>query len=104
MATGVSAPVRASTLVDDRGQAVSLGLPLGRGGEGIVYEVEGRSDLVAKLYHQPVSAAHAAKLRAMAGLPSEKLRRVAAWPVATLHPGPGGATLGILLPRVAGQR
>jgi len=103
MATVVSAPVRASTLVDERGRAVCLGPTLGRGGEGIVFEVEGRPDLVAKLYHQQISSAHAAKLRAMAGLPSDKLRRVAAWPVATLHPRPGGATVGILLPRIAGQ-
>ncbi|HEY3082929.1 MAG TPA: hypothetical protein VGM69_23820 [Chloroflexota bacterium] len=85
---------------DNRGQLVGLKRPIGRGGEGVVYEVDGAPDVVAKLYHRPVASLQAAKLAAMAGLKSDRLRRVAAWPLDTLHERPGGAVRGLLMPRV----
>lgn len=103
MARLASASLSAPILTDERGRAISLGPELGRGGEGIVYEVEGRPDVVAKLYHRPLDAARVAKLRAMAELSSGELRRVAAWPIATLAGAPG-AMAGILLPRVVQHR
>ncbi|HEV8633078.1 MAG TPA: hypothetical protein VG370_02385 [Chloroflexota bacterium] len=85
---------------DRSGQPVGLRRRLGQGGEGVVYEVDGAPELVAKLYHRPVASTQAAKLAAMAALKSDKLRRVAAWPVDTLHEQPGGAVRGLLMPRV----
>ena len=89
---------------DRRGQPVALRRPIGQGGEGVVYEVDGAPELVAKLYHRPVVASQAAKLAAMAGLKSDRLRRVAAWPVDTLHERPGGAVRGLLMPRVTSRK
>ncbi len=91
-------------LVDARGRRITLGPQLARGGEGSVYPVTDRPDLVAKVYHGPVSAEKAAKLAAMARLPSDRLRRLAAWPMDTLHDRSGGMVRGILMPRVQDHR
>jgi DNA-binding helix-hairpin-helix protein with protein kinase domain len=85
---------------DRGGQPVRLSQPVGSGGEGVVYAVDGAPDVVAKLYHAPAAPAQAAKLVAMTALDSERLRRVAAWPLGTLHDSPGGAVRGLLMPRL----
>lgn len=96
----VTSPAQAPTLVDARGQRITLGSQLARGGEGTVYPVIGRPDLVAKVYHQAVSADKAAKLAAMAQLSSDRLRNIAAWPIDTMHAQPGGPIRGLLMPLV----
>jgi DNA-binding helix-hairpin-helix protein with protein kinase domain len=89
---------------DRRGHPIGVRARIGEGGEGAVYEVEGSSELVAKLYHRPVAASQAAKLAAMAALQTHNLRRVAAWPLDTLHERPGGAVRGLLMPRVDSRK
>lgn len=89
---------------DRHGRPVRLGPRLGQGGEGAVYEVVDRPGLVAKWYHWPAPPVQAEKLATMLRLPGEPLRRVAAWPIDTLHPQSGGACQGLLLPRVAGHQ
>jgi DNA-binding helix-hairpin-helix protein with protein kinase domain len=42
---------------DPSGAPVHLGKELGRGGEGAVYEINGRPDFVAKIYFKPNPAA-----------------------------------------------
>jgi DNA-binding helix-hairpin-helix protein with protein kinase domain len=86
---------------DGSGQPVGLSQPIGSGGEGVVFAVDGAPDVVAKLYHAPAAPAQAAKLAAMVAIESERLRRVAAWPLGTLHERPGGAVRGLLMPRLA---
>lgn len=86
------------TLRDAAGRSLRLGGRLGGGGEGDVFEVEGRADLAAKIYHRPASPEKAAKLVAMAAARTDRLLALAAWPIGTLH-DPGGATLGFLMPR-----
>ena len=71
-------------LLDHRGQRVSLGRELGRGGEGAVFEVTGRPGLVAKLYHSGIDIEKAEKLRHMIRCDTGKLSKFAAWPVATV--------------------
>lgn len=63
-----------------KGIQVLLGQQLGVGGEGAVFEVTGRPDVVAKVYHTAVDAVKAAKLLAMTQAQSADLLRVAAWP------------------------
>jgi DNA-binding helix-hairpin-helix protein with protein kinase domain len=89
-------------LVDATGRAVRLGKELGRGGEGSVFDVDGESDVVAKLYHAPPEPEKAAKLAAMARSASPALTSVAAWPTNTLHEGGGAPVAGLLMPRASG--
>ena len=89
--------------LDTAGRPVRLGREIGRGGEGTVYELEGRADRVAKLYFKQPDANHAAKLAAMAGAAEERLLRVAAWPTETLR-SPTGAVIGFVMPRVVGHK
>jgi DNA-binding helix-hairpin-helix protein with protein kinase domain len=89
--------------LDSAGRPVRLGREIGRGGEGTVYELEGRADRVAKLYFKQPDANHAAKLAAMAGAAEEPLLRVAAWPTETLR-SPTGAVIGFVMPRIAGHK
>jgi DNA-binding helix-hairpin-helix protein with protein kinase domain len=92
------------TVCDSRGRVVPLGATLGQGGEGRVFEVSGHRDLVAKLYHQAVEPEKAAKLESMVRLRTERLLRLAAWPVETLHERQHGEVAGLLMPRVHGFR
>jgi DNA-binding helix-hairpin-helix protein with protein kinase domain len=85
---------------DHVNRPVSAGPLLGRGGEGNVYDVMGDPTHVAKIYLKPASAQQAEKLRHMVSLARADLLRVAAWPTATLHDGPGGPVVGLLMPKV----
>ena len=38
---------------NSQSEAIQLGRRVGIGGEGTVYEIQNRSDLVAKIYHEP---------------------------------------------------
>jgi DNA-binding helix-hairpin-helix protein with protein kinase domain len=73
-----------TALFDDQGRRVSLGAELGRGGEAVVYSVEGRPELVVKIYHHPPSAGKVEKLSQMVKLQNERLLALSAWPVGTL--------------------
>lgn len=92
-----------TTLASSDGRSIRLGAKLGTGGEGAVFRVEGHPNLVAKLYHEAVSDEKAAKLAAMASLMTESLRRVAAWPEATLHAGRGRPS-GFLMRQIVDHR
>jgi DNA-binding helix-hairpin-helix protein with protein kinase domain len=66
-------------------EIIRLGDKLGSGGEGAVYEVQARSDLVAKIYHEPPPAEKAEKLIVLSCLGTERLCKLAAWPVDVLR-------------------
>jgi DNA-binding helix-hairpin-helix protein with protein kinase domain len=87
---------------DPLGAPVHLGKELGRGGEGAVYEINGRPDSVAKIYLKPKPSGNDEKLAAMAAMADPKLLSLAAWPTSTLH-GPSGSTLGFVMPKIAGH-
>ncbi len=76
--------------------------PFAVGGEGAVFDVLGRPDLVAKIYSKPQSKERCDKLRAMAKLCSPGLLKIAAWPTATLSANGPASIDGILMPKVAG--
>lgn len=63
---------------------VRLSHEMGRGGEGVVYSIEGRADQVAKLYHELPTTGKAQKLVYMAGLTTPALLKVSAWPIDVL--------------------
>jgi DNA-binding helix-hairpin-helix protein with protein kinase domain/Flp pilus assembly protein TadD len=90
---------RTPQLYNSQGQVVRLGSELKRGGEGVVYEIEDRN-LVAKVYHKAVGQKKAEKLSAMVAIRTERLLRLSAWPVNTLHGERGGSALGFLMPKI----
>jgi DNA-binding helix-hairpin-helix protein with protein kinase domain len=82
--------------------AVRLGKELGRGGEGSVFLVNGATDLVAKVYLKPPTAARIDKLLSMARGASSDLLKVAAWPTDLLL-DERSQPRGFLMPRVHGR-
>lgn len=89
---------------DKQGKPISLGAELGRGGEGAVYEVTGRPEMVAKIYHKPLPPEKAQKITVMASLQSERLLNIAAWPMDTIHNKPGEPVCGLLMPKAGGYK
>lgn len=75
----------ASPVLVGKSGPVRLGKLLGRGGEGAVYEVEGRPEAAAKIYASPASAERADKLVAMAALRTPALDQLTAWPTEVLR-------------------
>ncbi len=61
MSAGPSRP----DIVDSQGKPISLGAVLGKGGEGVVFEIKQATSTVAKVYHKPLSQERADKIRAM---------------------------------------
>lgn len=87
-------------------QDITLEGPLlGRGGEASIYTVPGRTDLAAKIYHNPTEE-HAGKLEAMLAAPpvappQRGQHVLIAWPIARLcESGDGGRIVGYLMPRI----
>ena len=103
-ATAATTRPTTTTLYDSQGRPLRLGKELGRGGEGAVYLLHGRPELVAKLYHEPPAPTKAAKLATMVRKRSERLLRLAAWPVETAHDGRGGPVIGLLMPKITGYQ
>lgn len=90
-------------LFDSAGRRIPLGKKIGTGGEGTVYEVQAFGpDIVAKIYHKAVSPEKQAKLRGMVKGSDESLKKIAAWPLVTLHTTVGGPIRGFLMPKVGG--
>ncbi len=75
-------------LVGKSGQ-VRLGKQLGKGGEGTVFEVEGRPESAAKIYLSAVSSERADKLVAMAAVRTAALDQLTAWPTEVLRQSDG---------------
>ena len=64
---------------------------IAKGGEGSVWGVAGKPDVVAKFYHHGIAIEQARKLEVMCELKSERLLRVAAWPMELLKASASGA-------------
>ncbi len=92
-------------LVDASGRPLRLGAELGRGGEGSVYALAERADVVAKLYHHAPGTEKSAKIVAMAKLGTDRLMKLAAWPTSPIHAASrGGPVLGFLMPKISGHK
>jgi DNA-binding helix-hairpin-helix protein with protein kinase domain len=86
------------------GSPIRLGREIGRGGEGVVYEVEGRAEQVAKLYLSPVDSQKTAKLETMVRKRTDDLTKLAAWPSDLLLKAPKGRVTGLLMKKISGFR
>jgi DNA-binding helix-hairpin-helix protein with protein kinase domain len=82
---------------------IAVGRELGRGGEGSVYDVAGRTDLVAKVYHRPPSSEKAQKLLLMPKMADPQLLALTAWPIDVLQAA-NGQVSGFLMQKVDGYK
>lgn len=73
-------PAPALNLYAADGSPIRIGQELGRGGEGVVYELENRPGEVAKIYLAPVDSQKADKLQVMVSQCTVELTKLAAWP------------------------
>ena len=79
---------------------VRFGQELGRGGEGVVYAIEGTPNRVAKVYATPPDPLKIEKLQAMVGQVDTQRLNVAAWPTDVLI-DPIGKVCGFVMPHAA---
>lgn len=82
---------------------LTLGAELGRGGEGAVYEIAGRPEVVAKLYLKTIDTERSEKIRILVSLGTDKLRALSAWPMEVLRDSAGN-TCGFTMPRIVGHK
>ncbi|WP_315769090.1 protein kinase domain-containing protein [Bradyrhizobium sp. SZCCHNR2012] len=87
-------------VIDLSGREIHLDALIGQGGEGAVYGIRSSEDLVAKVYHRPLTSDRAAKIQLMSSLSNGILNQVSAWPTGLLLAKSGRAPVGLLLPRV----
>jgi len=88
-------------LFDSRGNPVILGKKIGSGGEGDVYEIAPhRMDVLAKIYHKPLTAERQEKLRVMVSGCNDELKEFSAWPLDLIHAGKNGHVCGFVMPRI----
>lgn len=83
--------------------SIHLGQEVGRGGEGVVYTIQGQNDRVAKVYLTPPDQRKIQKLLAMAEAATPGLLQIAAWPVDLLVDSKGGVQ-GFVMPRIVARR
>jgi len=90
-------------LFDSYGTRVCPGKKIGSGGEGDVYEILPLyTNIVAKMYHKPLSADKQEKLLLMAKGCNDELKGISAWPTDVLHAREGGPVVGFLMPKIVG--
>lgn len=93
------------TLIDTAGRPLQLGQELGSGGEGSVFELRDRSDLVVKLYHKPLEPEKAAKIANMAKATNDRLLKLTAWPIEPIRIASGSrAVVGFTMPKITGHK
>ncbi|WP_218971559.1 helix-hairpin-helix domain-containing protein [Neobacillus soli] len=86
---------------DSKGHHIKAGKVIGRGGEGTVYEVEGKPGIVLKLYHK-YDDERSKKITSMSHMKSERLLKYTAWPIDTVK-DEGGKIIGLLMPSANGK-
>jgi DNA-binding helix-hairpin-helix protein with protein kinase domain len=92
-------------LFDLAGRTLHLESQLGSGGEGAVYELRDRSDVVIKVYHKPLDPEKSSKIAAMARFGNERLLKLTAWPTEPIRVGSGtGPVGGFIMPKITGHR
>ncbi len=86
-------------LTSIKGAQFSLGPELGRGGEGVVYGVNGHSEIAIKVYKkEQVTNERRSKLRQMVAMASPQLAKHSAWPIDVIDNG----VFAVVMPRVSG--
>lgn len=92
-----------TAFVDSKGSTVRIGREIARGGEGIVYEIQGDSNHVAKVYFKDVSSEKAKKLFLMPGMATKELLSICSWPTEVLFEKSGGKLKGFIMPKIKGH-
>ena len=85
------------------GSVIRVGEELGRGGEGVVYDVVNRPSQVAKIYLAPIDSQKTDKLRVMVSQCTDALTGLAAWP-SDLVLDHKGHVAGLIMRKVTGFR
>ena len=93
---------RSLQVYNSQGRSLYLADKLKQGGEGAIYDVQGRGNLVAKIYRAHIDHQKAEKLALMVSLKTERLLKLAAWPTEILFDRPGGRTIGFLMNKLVG--
>jgi DNA-binding helix-hairpin-helix protein with protein kinase domain len=96
-------PSYANAVLHTASGRVTLGSLLGKGGEGGVYDIPAKPNVVAKIYHKAVDAEKAAKLDALASLATASLLSLTAWPTEVLRTNKGEAC-GFVMPRAVASK
>ena len=99
--TAISQP--GSFIGSRSGLAYTLGQQIGAGGNGVVYTISRRPELVAKVQKQPLSQTDIAKLEALIRGATPELLSVAAWPMDGLK-STTGQVVGFVMPRLLDAR
>ncbi|MCK9580287.1 MAG: hypothetical protein M0Q92_07530 [Methanoregula sp.] len=87
---------------DSSGSRIVLGKKIGSGGEGDVYTIiNSHNDVVAKIYHKPLSRQKQEKLLLMVKGCNDELKAISAWPTSVLHAKAGGPVVGFLMPKIS---
>lgn len=94
---------RPTDILNEAGQSLALGSRLGGGGEGDVWDIPAKPDLVAKIYHSPLTTDRAAKIQAMSAFRTDALSKLTAWPAGLLRHRTQGP-IGLLMPKVSGRK
>src|SRR6185312_289430 len=85
------------------GRPIAIGPQLGKGGEGIVYEVQGDAKLAAKIYHRDKANERREKIEAIVGAEWYKVTPSVAFPVDSLYT-PSKQFVGFTMARIAGNK
>src|SRR5437016_5328013 len=85
------------------GQPVALGPELGRGGEGIVYQVEGHTNFAAKLYHRNSADDRREKISLMVQSKWHNAAANVAFPIDALLDS-SGKFIGFTIRRIGGHK
>ncbi len=93
-------PKGGNTLYGIDGSTHCLLQEIGKGGQGSVWSLNGEQDLVAKFYHNGISAEDLKKLDAMCRLKSDALASIAAWPLTLLKEARAAQPQGLLMRRI----
>src|ERR1700689_1282135 len=87
-------------IVDTSGRDIRLTTLLGRGGGGAVYGISASNEHVAKIYHRPLSADRATKIRLMASVTNATVRGLSAWPIDLVLSKSNRTPVGLLMPKI----
>lgn len=96
-------PTMSTSYTTGSGNPLNLGRQLGRGAEGVVYELPNDASLAAKVYHKPIDRDRAEKIKAMAALRNTSLERFTAWPRDLLL-SHGSQPVGLTMARVPASK
>ncbi len=88
-------------LIDSSGNRVILGKKIGAGGEGNVFEIESKSNIVAKIYLKSLDDEKQEKLKLMVTGCNEELKAIAAWPTDLVFSAQSGEICGFTMQKIA---